>query len=107
MGVDVTRRRAPISSTLALEHGTRFRLLFAGLGLGTLGLFLYSFTIGPYPIPVGTVVSVFLHRLHLADKSWTDAVELVVLGIRGPRIAAALLVGAALAMAGATFQNLF
>jgi iron complex transport system permease protein len=70
-------------------------------------LFLFSFTIGPYPIPVGTVVSVFLHRLNLADKTWTDMVELVVLDVRGPRIGAALLVGGALACAGATYQNLF
>lgn len=71
------------------------------------GLFLYSFTIGPYPIPVATVVSVFLHQLNLAEKNWADAVELVVLDVRGPRIAAALLVGGALACAGATYQNLF
>lgn len=94
-------------SAITLAPGVRLRLLVAGSSLGVLGLFLYSFTVGPYPIPVGTVVSVFLSRLHLADRSWSDAVELVVLGIRGPRIAAALLVGAALAMAGATYQNLF
>ena len=44
------------------------------------GLFLYSFTIGPYPIPVATVVSVFLHQLNLAEKNWADAVELVTTG---------------------------
>jgi iron complex transport system permease protein len=70
-------------------------------------LFLYSFTIGPYPVPVRTVVGVFLHQLALAERTWTEAAELVVLGIRGPRVAAALLVGAALACAGATYQNLF
>ena len=53
------------------------------------------------------MVGVFLHRLALVEKTWADAVELVVLDIRGPRIAAALLVGAALACAGATYQNLF
>lgn len=85
----------------------RLRLSLAGAGLAVFGLFLYSFTIGPYPIPVETVVAVFLHRLNLAEKSWSDAVELVVLDVRGPRIAAALLVGGALAAAGATYQNLF
>ncbi len=71
------------------------------------GLFLFSFTIGPYPIPAGTVVQVFLHKLSLVEKTWSDAVDLVVLDVRGPRIAAALLVGGALACAGATYQNLF
>ena len=85
----------------------RLRGYLLGSSVVVLGLFLYSFTLGPYPIPVSTVVSVFLHRLHLAEKSWTDAVDVVILTIRGPRILAALLIGAALAMAGATYQNLF
>ena len=46
-------------------------------------------------------------RLHLVEKTWSDAIELVILNIRGPRIAAALLVGAALATAGAAYQHLF
>ncbi|MBM3547571.1 MAG: iron ABC transporter permease [Alphaproteobacteria bacterium] len=75
--------------------------------LGVVALFLFSFTIGPYPIPASTVVSVFLHRLDLVEKTWSDAVELVILDVRGPRIAAAVLVGGALAAAGATYQNLF
>ncbi len=70
-------------------------------------LFLFSFTIGPDPIPASTVVSVFLHKLDLVEKTWSDAIDLVVLDVRGPRIAAALLVGGALACAGATYQNLF
>lgn len=85
----------------------RLRNYVMGSAAAVLALFLYSFTIGPYPIPMSTVLSVFLHRLDLTEKTWSDAVELVVLNIRGPRIAAALLVGAALAMAGATYQNLF
>lgn len=87
--------------------GSRLGGLVAGSGVAVAALFLYSFTIGPYPIPIGTVAGVFLHRLHLVDKSWSDAVDVVVLTIRGPRVAAALLVGGALAMAGATYQNLF
>ena len=63
-----------------------------------LALFLYSFTIGPYPIPVETVVVVFLHRIHLVDKAWSDAIEPVILNVRGPRIAA-ILVGGGLSMA--------
>lgn len=85
----------------------RPRLLLLGSGALVLGLFLWSFTIGPYPIPVATVVSVVLHQANLAEKTWTDAVEMVVLDVRGPRILAALLIGGALAAAGATYQNLF
>jgi iron complex transport system permease protein len=96
-------RRAP-SLTASPD---RLGLKLAMAGLAVVALFLFSFTIGPYPIPVGTVVSVFLAKLNLVERSWSDAVELVVLDVRGPRIGAALLVGGALAAAGATYQNLF
>jgi iron complex transport system permease protein len=75
--------------------------------VGVLLLFVLSFLIGPYPVPPGTVVAVWLHRLGVGDASWPDAVRMVVLDIRGPRIAGALLVGGALAASGAAFQNLF
>ncbi len=75
----------------------------AGVGV----LFLASFAVGPYPISPGTVARVFLAQIHLAERGWSEAVETVVLHVRAPRIAAALLVGAALACAGATYQNLF
>ena len=102
-----------MDQSLHLKHPTvfapevRLHRYLMGSGVAVLALFLYSFTIGPYPIPVETVIAVFLHRFHLVDKSWSDAVELVVLNVRGPRIAAAVLVGGGLSMAGATYQNLF
>jgi iron complex transport system permease protein len=89
------------------DHRKRLSAVLLAAGAGVVALFLFSFTVGPYPIPAATVVAVFLHKLALVEKTWTDAVELVVLDVRGPRIAAALLVGGALACAGATYQNLF
>lgn len=83
--------------------GARLGLTAAGVA----ALFLASFAIGPYPIAPGTVLRVFLAQLHLVERGWSEAVEIVVLNVRAPRIAAALLVGAALACAGATYQNLF
>ena len=94
-------------TTIAQVRNAPLGVSLLTAGALVFGLYLYSFTIGPYPIPVETVVSVFLHQLNLAEKNWADAVELVVLDVRGPRIAAALLVGGALACAGATYQNLF
>jgi iron complex transport system permease protein len=94
-------------TTLLRSTHLRFNGLLIAAGAAVVALFLFSFTIGPYPIPASTVVSVFLHRLDLVEKTWSDAVELVILDVRGPRIAAAILVGGALASAGATYQNLF
>ena len=72
---------------------TRLRIALIGATLAVLGLFVGSFAVGTYPIAATTVVAVFLHRLHLVEKTWSDAIELVILNIRWPRIAAALLVG--------------
>lgn len=85
----------------------RTRVVWLTVPLLVAALFFASFLIGPYPVAPGTVVAVVLHRVGIGEQAWPDAVALVVLDIRGPRIAAALLVGAALAAAGATYQNLF
>ncbi len=94
-------------SHAAWRAPARPRLLLLGSGALVVALFVLSFTVGPYPIPAGTVLAVVLHQANLAEKTWSDAVELVVLDVRGPRILAALVIGAALAAAGATYQNLF
>jgi iron complex transport system permease protein len=98
---------SPLTPSSVCAPAARLRIALIGATLAVLGLFVGSFTVGTYPIASGTVVAVFLHRLHLVEKTWSDAVELVILNIRGPRIAAALLVGAALATAGAAYQHLF
>ena len=75
--------------------------------MGIVILVLGSFVIGPLPLSPAAVAQVFAHRLGLIDDGGSDMVRRVVLEVRGPRIGAALLVGAALAVAGATYQNLF
>ncbi len=82
-------------------------MVWVGASAAVLALFLGSFLIGPYPVPPSTVVAVVLHQLGVGEATWPDTVRMVVMDIRGPRIVGALLVGGALAAAGATFQNLF
>lgn len=61
-----------------------------------------AFTVGRFPVaPLDAL------RVLAGDASLPPAVQNVVLQIRGPRIVAALAVGAALALAGAAFQGLF
>ncbi len=83
------------------------RGLWLALAAVVFALCMGSFLIGPYPVAPGTVLAVVLHHLGWGHADWPDAVRMVVMEIRGPRIFGALLVGAALAAAGATFQNLF
>lgn len=80
-------------------------LVFAAAAV--MALALASFVIGPFPVSPSAVAHVLAHRLGLADSGGPEVIRRVVLEVRGPRIAAALLVGGALAAAGATYQNLF
>src|SRR5262245_16143741 len=71
-----------------------------------LGGLLAAFIVGRYPVGHGDLVNVLAKVLgHRKDVS--PAVESVVLQVRGPRVVAAMLVGAALALAGTGFQGLF
>jgi len=74
-------------------------ILFAGLAL--------AFTVGRYPIGLGDVLDVLLAKLTGRASGVSPAVENVILQVRGPRVLAAVLVGAALAVAGTAFQGLF
>src|SRR5580704_3103740 len=74
-------------------------VLFAGLVL--------AFTLGRYPVSLKDIVDVLASRLSGHASSAPLAVQNVVLLVRGPRVLAAVLVGAALAVSGTAFQGLF
>jgi iron complex transport system permease protein len=68
---------------------------------------LLALTVGRYPVGLGDLLGVLTAKLtgHRADV--LPAVESVIWQVRGPRVIAAMLVGAALAVAGTAFQGLF
>jgi iron complex transport system permease protein len=86
-------RRALPGFTIALA------VLVAGL--------LLAFMLGRYPISLGEIIDVLAARLTGSEPHVSAAVETVILNVRGPRVLAAALVGAALAIAGTAFQGLF
>ena len=88
----MTRRALP-GFTVALA------VLVAGL--------LAAFLLGRYPITLGEIIDVVAAKLTGRDPHVSAAVETVILHVRGPRVLAAALVGAALAVAGTAFQGLF
>jgi iron complex transport system permease protein len=78
-------------------------LLWCMLG----SVFLGSLLLGHYPLAPDTVVAILAsHVLHI-PRTWPEKAETVVLAVRLPRAAAAVLVGAALSVAGTTYQSLF
>jgi iron complex transport system permease protein len=74
---------------------------------GLLLLTLFAFAAGRFPLSVGELLALAANKLFGADYAVAPTAETVVLQVRGPRILAALLVGAALAAAGAAYQGMF
>ena len=70
------------------------------------GLIL-AFAVGRYPVSLGELFDVLWSRATGGSPNASEATENVILLVRGPRVIAAVLVGAALAVAGAAFQGLF
>jgi iron complex transport system permease protein len=82
----------------------------AGLAVAILTLLMgvaLAFAIGRFPVSPLDLVRVLLAKVTGHPSGLPHAIETVVWQIRGPRIVAAVLVGSALATAGAAFQGLF
>jgi iron complex transport system permease protein len=76
-----------------------FAVLIAGL--------LLAFMVGRYPVSFGDLIHVIGAKLGGSAAGVPAAVDNVIWQVRGPRVVAAALVGAALAIAGTAFQGLF
>ncbi len=70
--------------------------LVLGVGMGTVN------------VDPGDTVAILAHRLLGVDlgRTWTEQAEVIVMDLRLPRVLTTMLVGAALAVAGVTFQGL-
>ena len=76
-----------------------FAVLIAGL--------ILAFMVGRYPTGLHDLYEVIAAKLTGRASNVSAAVENVIWLVRGPRVVAAVLVGAALAVAGTAFQGLF
>jgi iron complex transport system permease protein len=91
---------------------SRFRRLSGVSALGILSIiltvvFILSFALGRYSVSPADVVKILISHVFPIDHTWKSTAETVVMNIRLPRILAAMLIGACLALAGASFQGLF
>src|ERR1043165_9368703 len=68
---------------------------------------LLAFTVGRFAVSMGDLLAVIAAKLTGQPSNVAPSVETVVWQVRGPRVAAAMLIGAALAVAGTAFQGLF
>ena len=72
-----------------------------------LALFLLSFVVGRYGVPLGQVVRILLSGVLPLEQTWTDNMAIAVLSVRLPRILLACLVGCGLSAAGTGYQTVF
>lgn len=72
-----------------------------------LALFLLSFVVGRYGVPLGQVVRILLSGVIPLEQTWTDNMAIAVLNVRLPRILLACLVGCGLSAAGTGYQTVF
>ena len=68
---------------------------------------LLAFTLGRYPVGLGDLFKVIAAKITDHPSDVPAAAANVIWQVRGPRILAAVLVGAALAIGGTAFQGLF
>ncbi len=73
----------------------------------TLGAMLGALCIGKYPVSPGQCLEILFCAVTGQVSDAAPMTVNVVLGLRGPRILAAVLVGASLALSGAVYQGIF
>jgi iron complex transport system permease protein len=91
-------------------QGRRTRILsMIGLVIAIVVIIGIATSIGAVHIPLGTTFNILADKLPFihVTQTWPDATATIVWDIRLPRIILAGIVGAALAIAGATYQGLF
>ena len=80
---------------------------YFGALLALCALVALAFAIGRFPVSTGDLVGAFGAKLFGLTRPLPENVETVIFKVRGPRVLAALIVGAALAAAGTAYQGMF
>jgi iron complex transport system permease protein len=85
--------------------------IYAIIGLAVLLVLItvVATTIGSVHVPLATTFQILLSKIPFLNITpvWPNSTEIIILDIRLPRVIMAGLVGAALSIAGATYQGLF
>lgn len=89
------RRRAPLATILIV------------CALVVIGLALFGMCAGRFSVSLEQTVRILLSPFISEEITWTANEYNVIMNIRLPRVIAAILVGAALAVSGASYQGVF
>ena len=85
----------------------RYARRFAVLGAVFLAVLLGSLLVGRYALSPGQLLHMLWTKVTGGAADWPISDDKVVFAVRLPRVAAAALVGAALAVSGAAYQGMF
>ena len=96
--------RAVIGSTTTARRAT---LILCALFIALLALFLFSFVLGRYDVPVWQVARILINEIIPLEQTWAANMRAAVINIRLPRIALACMVGCCLSLAGTAYQSVF
>ena len=89
------------------EKTKRFKIKFTILVVIFIVVFFGSFMLGRYPVSPVELIKIILSGIFDIPQSWPDAAENVIFQIRLPRVLAAAVIGAALSLAGVSYQGMF
>lgn len=95
----------PVEISDADKSLPQHRVVMIVLAVALLGALLLALLVGKFPLSVAELWQVFWARLS-GEPLWGSA-DTVIWQLRLPRILAAILVGAGLAVAGAAYQGMF
>ena len=84
-----------------------YRLRFLILSVIFAAVLVISVLLGRFSLSLRELGGLLLSRLFDIEPCWRDGAENVLFAVRLPRIAAAALVGAALSVAGVSYQGMF
>ena len=94
---------SPSNRTVRLERRSAFALGGPAVLLVSLSI---AVSVGAVPVPAGTVWSILVNKISpgLIEQTWSQGREAIVWEIRFPRALLAIMVGAGLALVGASLQ---
>lgn len=89
------------------EKTKKFKIKFTILVVIFIVVFFGSFMLGRYPVSPPELMKIILSGIIDIPQSWPEAAENVIFQIRLPRVLAAAIIGAALSIAGVSYQGMF
>ncbi|MEL7566458.1 MAG: iron ABC transporter permease [Dehalobacterium sp.] len=89
------------------EKRRSYPALLALLVLILIGMVIVSLCIGRYGVSIPDVIRILISKIIPIPTTWDANAESVIMTLRLPRVAAAILVGGSLALSGAVYQGVF